>query len=358
MKVQRICLGENQYSWLVLGNDDLPIKPIESFIRYLNHTEKSPHTLRCYANHLKLFWDFLVFRQKEWTEVTISDFAHFVYWLRTHAPNVVYLQQDDNAKRTESTVNTMLAAISSFYRYHNQLGNTTIQLTEAFNLPVNKYKSLLYHIFKNKPIQKRIISLKQPKNLPQTLSQQQVTTLIEVCANSRDRFLVSLLYETGLRIGQALALRHTDIKSWDNEIHVIYRKNNVNQVRNKTLPANIIHVSAALMQLYSEYVLMDCKNIENEYVFINFLTDEPLHYSAIRKLFLRLSKKTGFRITPHMLRHTHVTELIRTGWDAALVQKRLGHASVQTTLDTYSHVDQEDLKRAFQQYQANKENRS
>ena len=169
---------------------------------------------------------------------------------------------------------------------------------------------------------------------------------------------MSLLAETGLRIGQALALRHEDIKSWDNEIYVIFRVNNINQARNKTTRPNVIHVTSSLMQLYSDYILNNCKDIENAYVFINHESAQPLAYSAVRKIFINLSKKLGFRITPHMLRHTHATELIRDGWDAALVQKRLGHASVQTTLDSYAHLNQDDLKRAFQKYQASKENKS
>ena len=44
---------------LVLDANHLPIQPIETFIRYLHYTEKSPHTILSYANHLKLFWEYL-----------------------------------------------------------------------------------------------------------------------------------------------------------------------------------------------------------------------------------------------------------------------------------------------------------
>jgi len=52
-----------------------------------------------------------------------------------------------------------------------------------------------------------------------------------------------------------------------------------------------------------------------------------------------------------MLRHTHATELIRAGWDASYVQKRLGHAHVQTTLTTYIHLTDEDLSQRWRAYQ-------
>ena len=81
---------------------------------------------------------------------------------------------------------------------------------------------------KNKPIQKRVISLRQVKELPKTITEDQFLQLSNACTNYRDRFLVSLLFETGLRIGQALALRHEDIIAWNNEIHVKYRTNGMN----------------------------------------------------------------------------------------------------------------------------------
>jgi len=61
-------------------------------------------------------------------------------------------------------------------------------------------------------------------------------------------------------------------------------------------------------------------------------------------------KKTGIKTNLHLFRHTHATELIRQGWDMAHVQKRLGHASVQTTINTYAHLTDDDLKRAYHQY--------
>lgn len=355
MKVQRVKVAQYQYIWLVLDDNYLPIQPIEIFIQYLHHTEKSPDTIQSYATHLKLFWEYLQAYQKNWQQISITDFAGFVHWLRSSSTNIVYLNNDPNTRRTERTVNTILSALASFYRYHNQLGNTDIKLTEPCYLPTNRHRSLLYHVFKHKPVWKRVIGLKAPKTIPSTLTDEQISKLIDCCSNLRDKFLISLLYETGIRIGQALALRHADIKSWDNEIHVIFRQNNANQARNKSRVPNVIHSSVELMQLYADYIQNNTVQAnQSEYVFINLQTYEPLCYGAVRKLFSRLIKKAGFHVTPHMFRHTHATELIRNGWDAAWVQKRLGHANVQTTIDTYTHIDQQDLKKAFKLYQKNK----
>ena len=82
MKVQKIKLSPYDYSWLVLDNNHLPIKPITEFIRYLNNVDKSPFTVKSYAHHLKLFWEFLDSKQLDWTKISLSNLAAFVGWLR------------------------------------------------------------------------------------------------------------------------------------------------------------------------------------------------------------------------------------------------------------------------------------
>lgn len=351
--VQRVKIDQNEYLWLVTGSNGLPVEPIECFLSFLFNTEKSPHTLESYAHHLKLYWQFVSLKDQDWRKVSIADFSQFVVWLRISTPSAL--------RRVESTVNTILSAVASFYRHHNRLGNTSIQLTEASYLPANRHHSLLYHVFKDKPVYKRIISLKVPKHLPKVITEEQMQAVLSACNNERDRFLLCLLYETGLRIGQALSLHHADIKSFDNEIHIIYRKDHPYRLRNKSHTPNILPISRNLMRQYAIYAeaypdLMAA----HPYVFVNITTGEALTYPAVRKLFTRLSSQIGFWLTPHMLRHTHATSLIKSGWDAAFVQKRLGHAYVETTINQYVHLEHADLKKAFQYYlkqQANRKNK-
>jgi integrase len=107
------------------------------------------------------------------------------------------------------------------------------------------------------------------------------------------------------------------------------------------------------MGLYTDYLLEEFGEVESDYVFVNLwdgAIGHPMRYGAIADLFRRLSKKTGINAHPHMLRHTHATDLIREGWDAAHVQKRLGHANVQTVLNTYIHLTDEDMKEAYKDY--------
>jgi len=84
---------------------------------------------------------------------------------------------------------------------------------------------------------------------------------------------------------------------------------------------------------------------------------KPLKYQSVLDLIRRIVKRTGIEFTAHVLRHTHATELIRDGWDVAHVQKRLGHANVQTTLNTYVHLSDQDMKNEFKKYLKGKENK-
>jgi integrase len=71
-------------------------------------------------------------------------------------------------------------------------------------------------------------------------------------------------------------------------------------------------------------------------------------------LFRHYSKKSGIPIHGHLLRHSHATELVKAGWDASYVQKRLGHAQVQTTINTYIHLDDEEMSQKWRAYQEEK----
>ncbi len=90
MKVQRVCIPETDtVSWFVLGDDFLPIQPIHSFLRYLENLERSPNTIRAYAGHLKLYWEYLTSIQLDWTKVRLSELAE---WLMSSLRASRYVQ--------------------------------------------------------------------------------------------------------------------------------------------------------------------------------------------------------------------------------------------------------------------------
>lgn len=354
MKVQRVRIsGQAQVTWLVIGDDYLPIRPIQEYLAYLENIERSPHTIRAYAHHLCLYWHYLQESRLDWGTVGLSELAEFVAWLRQPDPLIVSLQEQE-AKRSETTINAILAAVCMLYDFHERLG--TLDSHGFYReqiLPYRKYKSFLYHITKGKPVRTRLIKLKVPRRLPQTLTESQVEQLLATCSRLRDKFLVSLLYESGIRVGQALGLRHEDIHSWDNIIRIVPRNNNSNGARAKTRESYSIPIPASLMTLYTRYLLEEFGETDSDFVFVNLWSGEigqPMTYACVIDLFRRMSKASGVLAHPHLLRHTHATLLLQNGMDAAYVQKRLGHASVQTTINTYVHLTDADLKQAYQIY--------
>lgn len=358
MKVQRIQLpSSGQTTWILIGDDYLPIKPVNDYLRYLESLEKSPNTIQSYAYHLKLFWEFLRDSNFDWKEVGEPQLADLILWLRSPNPQVTSIQPQQ-AKRTEKTINAILSGVFSFYEFHQR--NGMVKGIDAYRYtmqPNPKYKSLLYEMTKNKAVKTRLLKLKEPKTFPGTLTIEQVQQLVDGCKRTRDKFLIRLLYETGMRIGEALGLRHEDIHSTagKNEIYIVPRKDNYNKARAKSKQERTIQVaSGGLIQLYGRYVIDEYpEDVDSDYVFVNIWESEPgtpMNYSSVTGLFKRLHKKTGIDTNPHLLRHTHATELIRAGMDMAYVQKRLGHASIQTTISTYVHLNDDDMREAYERY--------
>lgn len=361
VQVQRIRIPDSsRQTWLVIGDDYLPIEPIQNYLRYLESLERSPNTIQSYAGHLKLFWEFLQHVHLDWKEITLENLADFIHWLRSPDPKVVSLQPQQ-AKRTEKTINTILSAVCGLYEFQERIGATVGVDAYRYQFqPGRKYKSFLDHINKGKEVRTRLLKVKEPKKFPGCLTSEQLKQLIDACNRIRDKFLICLLHETGLRIGEALGLRHEDIYSTGaHEIHVIPRLDNYNGARVKSGTERVVHVTKDLMKIYADYLIEEYpEDIDSDYVFVNIWEGErgtPMTYAAVDSLFRRLSKKTSVNAHPHLLRHTHATELIRAGWDMAHVQKRLGHSSVQTTIDTYTHLTDEDLKKAYQEYWKQKE---
>ena len=74
---------------------------------------------------------------------------------------------------------------------------------------------------------------------------------------------------------------------------------------------------------------------------------------TIHKLFYRLSSECGIKVTPHMLSHSHATELIEVGgWDPVDVKERLRHRQIQTTINTYVHLSDKYKKKKFNEFQS------
>lgn len=83
MRVQRVLMpGTGFESWTVLGDDLVPVEPVERFLSYLASIEKSPNTIKAYAHDLKDWLTYLDRHGVDWRAAGLEDVAGFVAWLR------------------------------------------------------------------------------------------------------------------------------------------------------------------------------------------------------------------------------------------------------------------------------------
>jgi integrase/recombinase XerD len=178
-----------------------------------------------------------------------------------------------------------------------------------------------------------------------------VKALIQTCGNTRDRFLVALFATTGMRRGEALGLRLSDLHLLPDSsvlgcpqegphLHVVPRQNS-NSARVKNDRHRVVPVTQGFVRLYEQYRgdRDACGPAgESDFVFVNLYRSplgEPMKLHAVNDLFVRLGRQVGTAVSPHMLRHTFGTEAAQaTTLD--VVAELLGHASLRSTL-TYLH---------------------
>jgi integrase/recombinase XerD len=348
MRVQRLIVpGTEEESWTVVDGDLVPVEPAERYLAHLAALERSPNTVRAYAHGLRLWWEFLAARGLAWDRAGIEDVSRFVSWLRAPAANVVVLD-DTASRRAPATVNRHLAAVFGLYDFHARSGlELAASLVAWRRVARGSYRPFLHHATKGRPVRTRPIKLRVPRRLPATLNAEEICAVLAACTRLRDRFLVALLAETGMRVGQALGLRHGDFVSRRQECHIVPRADNANGARAKTHMVSVVPVSVPLVRLYSDYLHTEYGELDSDYVFVNLWAEprgHPLRYDAVAKLVLRLRERSGVDFTLHQLRHSAATAWIRAGVPIEIVSKLLTHRSVATTSAAYVHLDVEDLR--------------
>ena len=359
MRVQRVLMPGTEFeSWTVLGDDHMPVEPIERFLSYLASIEKSPNTIKAYAHDLKDWLTYLDRHGVDWRAARLEDVAGFVAWLRMppQARNgLVAVLPTVEPHCSASSVNRKLSALTSFCGFHARHGVElsglliTMQPTGRRQNMATSYRPFLHHVSKRGGERRRTIKLKAPQHLPKVLTVQQVQAILDACEHLRDRLLFALMLDTGVRVGEALGLRHEDIAIAEKTITITARDND-NRARAKT-GSRMIPASPELMRLYADYLNREYGALDSDYVFVNLWSaplGRPWSYSAVYDLVVRLRTRTGIAYGPHLFRHTYATWLLRRGAGMESVKELLGHASISTTIDTYGHLTVEDARKTLE----------
>src|SRR5439155_676193 len=132
------------------------IPSVKRYLDYLASLEKSPHTLENYCRHLCLYFTFLEQSHLDWQHVTSDDLVDFVQWLRDPQRQVRTLSVYSSNPLSERSVNTIVTAINSFYRYHIQRGETLANpvLYEQISNRFSGFKPFLVHTSRGKTMKR------------------------------------------------------------------------------------------------------------------------------------------------------------------------------------------------------------
>ncbi|QIS23370.1 site-specific integrase [Nocardia terpenica] len=336
----------------VLTGGGWVVEPVDRFLAHLTAIDRSPNTVRAYAHDLRDYFQFLEYRELHWDQVVLEDLGRFITWLRLPVEardgRVAMLPWVDPSLSAKS-INRKLSALASFYEFHQRHGVGLGELLTRWR-PGRRggsWQPFLAHLGA-RPERHRTISLRAERRPPRELGQAEMTTLIDACGRLRDRFLLSLLRATGLRIGEALGLRHEDLDA-RRRLVVVRPRTNANGARAKTWSREI-PADASVFRLYSDYLHEEYGLLDCDYVFVNLWgapVGAPMTYASVDRLVRRLRARTGIMFSPHMFRHSYATGLLRRGVSPEIVAKLLGHSSISVTVDTYSHLGIEDARRAL-----------
>ncbi len=254
-----------------------------------------------------------------------------------------YLQKLELKKYANNTVKLY---VNSFERFINYYKNTElIQLNENdirlylehlikenrsnsyINIAINAIK-FYYEVVLEMP--NRFYAIERPRKtfkLPKVLSKEEIFSIIAHTNNIKHKCIVSLLYSAGLRRNELIHLKLTDINSKRMLIKVEQAKGNKD--RYTVLNKKVLDLLRLYYKQYRPKV----------YLFESNIPGKTYSSSSVLKIVTQAAKKAGIvqSVSPHMLRHSFATHLLKNGVDIRYIQLLLGHNSTKTT-EIYTHV--------------------
>lgn len=287
-------------------------KAVDEFLSYLNLQKRfSPLTTKNYAIDLKQFFNFL---NQEVYDSRLSEISY--QHVRSFIASLI------DKKKSTVSVNRKISCLKSFFKY-----------------------ALKNNLISNNPMQ-RIQGPKTPKRLPVFIDENQIDKIFNQLKfdsgfeGIRNKLLIDVLYQTGLRRAELINLKETDLDLISLQLKVLGKRNK----------ERIIPFSIHLKRSIQEYLNAKHENnLINSFLFVN-LKNIQLSPQALTKIVSEILSEvtTNKKKSPHVLRHTFATHLLNRGADINAVKELLGHANLSAT-QIYTHNTIEKLKKSYYQ---------
>jgi len=283
---------------------------IASFVAYLSLEKKySAHTVNAYQKDIEAF-AFFCSEEYGLNEIDEVDYPLIRNW-------IVSLKAAELSNRS---VNRKMATLKAFYKFLQGIGQIDTN-------PLAKHRAL-------KTSKKVEIPFSEAE-MRKVLSQIEYGEDFE---GNRDKLIVELLYATGMRRAELIALKMADVDLDAGSVKVLGKRN-----KERILP-----LLSATVKCFEEYFALRSSlsgPTDKTHVFLLKSGSKlypTLVYRLINSYFSQVSSKV--KKSPHILRHTFATHLLNSGADLNSVKELLGHSSLAST-QVYTHNSIAELKK-------------
>ena len=180
MKVVNVQNSEGKERYFLADDNGFPIESVLKFLKFKDNLNYARNTLKQYCQSLKLYFEYLEYINKDFTEITVDDLSLFVNWLQN--PNIkCKIIPINQAKKTRSakTINTVIDTVLAYYDYllrHEKYNNDISEKVKKFMCtPSRNFKGFLYGIaYEKKKISSSVLKLKTPMKKPRILTKENV----------------------------------------------------------------------------------------------------------------------------------------------------------------------------------------
>ncbi|MCT2058399.1 tyrosine-type recombinase/integrase [Dietzia cinnamea] len=361
-KPQKITLHSAATPSYAIVDEDLAVHyEATDFLTATAERGRAINTLKKYAGDLATYLNYCESSGISWHSPNQRDLTQFLRNLANE--RAVHPHTGRTYIRSNSTANAIFRTTLSFLEHLEHLGISTRHLVDGAKVRNTVPLGTGYNPAHKQWAEVTRFRSKLPEggSSPPRIGTDTVKEVLSVPMSPRDDLLVHLLATTGIRVGEALGLRHEDLHLLGNNsalgctvkkshIHIIRRMNANNAIAKSRYHRHIpiTHVLVSKLDMYSDFLYAE--GIESDYLFVNTHRGEvgaPLQYQTVYELFKRLSRKVQVKITPHSLRHYCASEWRRLGTAPETIQSLLGHRS-PLSMHQYIHASPADLRSAIE----------